>query len=458
MSQTPPLFDTKALHPDAAASIDADGEALLRVAETGSLRRQSSSEFKSRQTAAETITDADIVGEPLLTSADITGRTTSRYFPRDGKLVALRGEGYAALRRLVEKVRNARPFKEGLSEEFVEVEIFKWWRARLRHETDKSLSAQLLETCAAAVKRHKILVPLANIEIERAFVLGEVLVTPIGTALFDASETQSLARFPERADDIRASSQQLRRDFAHLTGVCADVIGEHDYAQARAMAVATDIADVLRFMSPAAISWDIVFACMPVGMEHEPARTTFDVTGGELRLISSGMISRAPFRWRVSAAELDGHMNDGFRNCAVFFESRPLAGFEKRVKTAISAYSQGIATSDIRSRLIYAMSAAEHLLLRDENEPIQAAVGDRMAFMIAKTVEDRLAVVANFKKAYALRSKQVHHLAGVSDEETLSVFFTNMFLMLTNAMDNMPRFKEHQDFLKAIDGFRSPRR
>lgn len=77
-----------------------------------------------------------------------------------------------------------------------------------------------------------------------------------------------------------------------------------------------------------------------------------------------------------------------------------------------------------------------------------------MAFMIANTVEDRLAVVANFKKAYALRSKQVHHLAGVSDDETLSVFFTNMFLMLTNAMDNMPRFKEHQDFLRAIDAIK----
>ena len=99
----------------------------------------------------------------------------------------------------------------------------------------------------------------------------------------------------------------------------------------------------------------------------------------------------------------------------------------------------------------YAMSAAEHLLLRDDNEPIQSNVGERMAFLIASEADKRREIVANFKKAYGFRSRQVHHLAMINYEDVLDCFFKHMFMMLTAAMDNMPHYKDHADFLDALD-------
>lgn len=443
-------FEPASLHPNAASSIDNDGRALIDARQVGTITRGRAA-FESRREAIAEITDADLTDEPLLAWSDLAGRPVGRYFPMNGQMVALRDDGYRQLRRLVEKVRAAKPFSIGLSDQFIEIEIFKWWRTEIRTGKHKPLSAHLLAVSAEAVSPRTLMVPLSNLEIERPFQLGDVLVTPVGTDLFDEFGADGVARFPDAAAEIRAEALKMRQEYSHLTAVCVDIVGEREFANQRAREIAADMADFFRFMSPAAASRNIVFACFPYGCEHEPTATVIEIADNKMAHFSSGLVDRSSLRWKLSFNELDGHMKDGFRNCAVFFGANPLSGFQRRVKTAIAAYAQGIAATDIRNRLIYAMSAAEHILLRDDNEPIQSNVGERMAFLIAKAADDRRAVAANFKKAYGFRSRQVHHLAKIEDEDVLDKFFEHMFLMLRSAMDNMPRFKEHGHFLDAID-------
>ncbi|HWV53106.1 hypothetical protein [Pseudorhodoplanes sp.] len=176
------FFDPTSLHPAAASAIDRDGQALIDAREVGTLTHGSPS-FKSRREVKGAITDDDLVGEPLLTWSNLAGQTVGRYFLRNGQLVALRENGYRLLRRLVEKVAAAKPFSSGLSDQFLEVEIFKWWRATVREEARIPLSAHLLTVCAEAVAPRRLLVPLSNLEIERPFQLGDVLVTPLGSRL-----------------------------------------------------------------------------------------------------------------------------------------------------------------------------------------------------------------------------------------------------------------------------------
>lgn len=444
------LFDRRALHGGAASALDRDGEELLEAKQVGNII-SSEPPFPSRRLVDQTITDADLIGEPMMAWSDLSGRTIGRYFPQGGRLVALREEGYTKLRRLVEKAQRAKPFSRGLSSTFLEEETFRWWRATLRGQTDAPLSTHLLDAAEAAVACHTLMVPLANIEIEDAFRLGDVLVTPMHRLSFERFGDVVIRDHPDRSDDVRAVRAELRRSLGHMTGVQVEVVGDLEHARERARAVAFDMADVLRLMSPAASTWNIVFPCVPHGCEHEPSATVLDLRGGNLGTISSGLLNPVTFRWKVTMAELDELMKAGFQGCAAFFSGRELTGFEQRVKTAVSAHSRGIASHDQRDRLVYAMSAAEHLLLRDASEPIQTGVGDRMAFLVAKDADTRQRVVANFRKAYGLRSRQVHHLASVDDEETLSAFFRDTWIMMLSAISNMHRFKEQADFVAALD-------
>lgn len=446
-----PLFDRESLHPGAAKALDRDGEALLTAGVVRPLPSPAPVAFESRREPVDTLTEADLVGEPLQAWADWAGQTLARYFVHDGHENALIDEGYKQLRRLVEKVLRTKPFSRGLSLTFVEEETFKWWRARIRDGGGSGLSSYLLDAAESAVDHHRILVPLSAIEIEHAFMFGDVLVTPIDAMMFDRMAAKAATKFPENAEQIRQAADRMRRDLGHLTAVGVEVVGEPTFARETAREVAFEIASVLRFMSPAAVSFNVTFSCFPHGADHTPMTTEILLKGDEISRVSTGILHSGFFNWKLLFAEIDHLMKQGFQNCAVFFEKAELTGFQQRVKKAITGYSQGVASYDVANRLIYAMSAAEHLLLRDASEPIQAGVGDRMAFITADTVEERKAVVANFKKAYALRSKQVHHLAGVDNEEVLTTFFRNMWVLLLQAIKSMPQFKEHSDFLDAID-------
>ena len=383
--------------------------------------------------------------------SDLSGQTVGRYFVRDKKIIALKENGYKQLRRLVEGVLRIKPFINGFSSQFLEEEVFTWWRSTVRGDTEIDLSTHLLDAAEAAMSRHTILIPLGNIEIESAFLFGDARITPMHLLPFDRFGDSAIDNFPERRQDIINKRERLKIEFSHLTGVQIEVIGDPQYAREQAHAAAFDIADILRLMSPAALTHNVTFLCLPHGCDHVPSTTNIEIRDGGLGSISTGILNPGLFQWRVTMRELDELMTAGFQQCAVFFSGRELTDFEKRVKTSISSYSRGVATYDRRDRLVYSMSAAEHLLLRDSNEPIQSSVGDRIAFMIANDTQSRQQVVANFKRAYNYRSRQVHHLSSVDDDETLSTFFHNMWVMLLSAISNMHKFENHQDFLSALD-------
>ena len=445
-------FNRDQLHKGAAQAIDKDGAALVDAREVAEPTPNESPAFKSRRNPSVTITSKEIVDEPLMAWSDFSGHCVGRYFYHHGEMIALQGDGYKKLRKFTEKVLAVKPFSYGLSETFVEVEIFKWWRAAIRDGISGTLSSHLLDESSRVFAKHQLMIPLANLEIERAFRIGDVLITPFDPSLFENFGKEATNLQSDQANYLLEYGRELREEFGHLTAVQIEVIGEPEFARDRARMVAADVADVFRVMSPAAVSWNVRFACFPLGLEHEPRSTVIELRDQKFGVIQTGLLHSPSFRWSVSSAEIQRIMKEkGFRNCAVFFVDEPLKDYHKRVKVALSAYAQAVGAMDLRNRLLYAMSAAEHLLLRNENEPIQTNVGERMAFLIAKEPSWRREILLNFKKVYGFRSRQVHHLASVDDEDALSTFFMNMWILMLTAIQNIPNFSDHRDFLEKID-------
>ncbi|PZQ20786.1 MAG: hypothetical protein DI569_14300 [Sphingopyxis macrogoltabida] len=399
----------------------------------------------------ETFTDKDIIGEPKLSYTDITGRTLARYFASEGHEVGLFDEGYDTLRRLVEHALKTKPFNHGLSSEFLEEQIFDWWIESYGADSPTSLADHLIATASAALAEHQLIIPISAVQIERPFRIGDVLVSPMNKKMLAEMGKVAKENNPEQADLIDKRINKFVRELGHLTGVQVKVFGEAEFAKAHAQRRAFQIAEMFRFMSPAAVSWNVAFPCLPHGCHNNRTTTVLTIADDMITNLSQGLLDYGMFSWRMTFAELDRDMNAGFSNFSAFFESAPLTPFQERVGKAISAFSEGVASHNVNNRLIYAMSSLEHLFLRDEQEPIQSGVGDRIAFLIEKDPGKRRAIVSNFKKAYALRSKQVHHLSTVDDEKTLSEFFKNAWMALLRAMELMPNFHTSIEFLDAIE-------
>ncbi|ATW02454.1 HEPN domain-containing protein [Sphingorhabdus sp. YGSMI21] len=443
-------FDRAALHENAAKSIDREGLALLGLGTKEPFKNRLPDPFPTRQ-KLKTITDKDIEGEPKLSYTDRTGRTVAQYFVRDRHEIGLFDEGYAALRRLVELTLKAKPFNKGLSTKFVEEQIFNWWKDAYGLDTPASLTAHLFEKADEAVSEHHLLVPLSAIEIERSFEIGDVLVAPMDLAMLKRTSDKAKEKNPDHAEIIDQHFDKLTSELGHLTVVHVKVVGEPEFAEGHAEQTAFQIAEMFRFMSPAALSWNVAFPCFPHGCYQRRALTTLIIVDDKINRHSQGALDHGLYSWRLKFVELDRYMKSGFSNFSVFFESSPLTQFQTRVGKAISAFSEGVATHNVNNRLVYAMSALEHLLLKNGSEPIQSNVGERIAFLIAEDVATRRAIIANFSKAYALRSKQVHHLSAVDDENVLAEFFKNAWLTLHRAMQLMSGYEKHADFIDAID-------
>jgi hypothetical protein len=443
-------FNPAALHQNAAEAINRSGVELLKLATRRPFYQRSPDPFPTRQ-ETETITNKDIIGEPRLAYTDITGRTVARYFARDGHEIGLFDVGYETLRTLVERTIKAKPFNKGLSPEFIEESVFDWWTASYGSDKPDSLAEHLLASTREAVGDHHLIIPLSAIEVERAFEIGQVLIAPMQKQLFIDMAATAKDKNPASAALIDKRFSEMANELGHLTAVHVKVFGEPRFAKSHAERMSFQVAEMFRFMSPAALTWNVQFPCFPYGCFSHRTTTVLTIADAKIAYLSQGILDYGMFSWRMTFAELDRAMKTGFANYAAFFEPVPLTSFKQRVGKAISAYSEGVATFNVSNRLIYAMSALEHLLLRNEQEPIQSGVGDRIAFLISRVADERRAIVANFKKAYTLRSKQVHHLASVDDEATLSEFFKNAWLALHRAMQLMARYEKHTDFLDAIE-------
>lgn len=450
MSRKANAFDPASLNAKAAEAIDADGLRLVDALKSRPFAPCTPAPFETRMPPTITL-HSDSSGPAVSAYADQMGRTAGWFFPKDREEIGLRGADYRDFRLVVEKILRARPFTAGISSEFLETEIFGWCRARYCGEEVASLSAWLLGRCRDEVRARQLAVPLAYVEVEAPFGLGKVVVAPLDPVVFDRADETFARNHPDASATSKESLSRMRSQLANRTVVLIEVVGEERFADQRAREVAADIALVLRFLSPSAISHDVTSKCFPLGQEYV-ARTTVLRLRNSDELVSS-MTQIDPFGfwdWKLTTDYLEKHKTI-LGSLAAYFEEKPLSDHQKRVWTALTIYGEAIATGDRSRRLTLAMSSAELLLLGGPGEGIQASVSDRMAFILAKDGQERRAIVANFKRAYQLRSRHVHHAKSVDDDDVLATFFLNMFSFMVAAITNAARFRDHASFLAAIE-------
>jgi hypothetical protein len=440
-------FDRGALHPAAADSFDRRGHNLLALFERRPPAPSPAEPFESRH-EAEVIhaVSSDPVGE----FCDASLQTTGWYFYDERELVALSGPGYRALRLLIEDIRRKAPFQHGFSQKFLEKAVIAWCRAYLTDETQAGLASHLLDACGQAHREHIYLVPLSHVEIERDFAIGDVRVITLSPKLFEEAARYARELHPQR-ESAGQSSEELGRRLANVPAVEVRTVGERRFARDRAFEVAGEVAGVLRFLSPASVSGLVPSPVHPLG--HEPIPTIqmlrvddSRLAGSETELLHIGLAG-----WKLSEREIERLTSGSLSNISYFFDGRTLNDFGNRVRHAFFGFCRAIGRYDAGDRLVGAISALEYLLIRDENEPLQYSVGDRLAFLTAHTRSDRIKAISTYKRAYSLRSGVVHRLEGIKEEEVADALFHLAFLAFYKAITGLSIFKTRDDFLNGLD-------
>ena len=128
--------------------------------------------------------------------------------------------------------------------------------------------------------------------------------------------------------------------------------------------------------------------------------------------------------------------------------------FQGKLLDALLLYLRSTREKDLAGRLVYMLVAIETILLKDENESIQQNVGERMAFVLANTLEARRAKVRHLTDAYRLRSKFIHHGETIAEIETVRTFMLDAWRLFIALVKASHRFDTKADFINHLDAMR----
>ena len=144
-----------------------------------------------------------------------------------------------------------------------------------------------------------------------------------------------------------------------------------------------------------------------------------------------------------------------FKRISHLFNVNSLNAFEKVFLNSVMLYSKAAFTSAPVEKLIYILAALESILLKNESEPIQQNLSERLAFFIAEELADRKHIIKTVKSIYAIRSKYLHHGHYTHSElGTMSDFMLLVFNFFMKLTANLEKFKTKDEFICEIDDYK----
>jgi len=383
-----------------------------------------------------------------------TGVDVAVGFVHDSGTVGLSDTSLHKYHELSEAVQRSQNVSSFLSTSFVEESLFEWLRKAYLGRNHQSFCAELLLRAQQDVRPCIIWVPIPFTSSTQDFVIGRIEFRVLTPDLMDQWFRAVLQDSPQDEDGAK------KRD--HVTSVYAKYQGflagtfscEAEPIRAKELAyghLANSLA-ILRLISPANFAPEIVSGAYEYGEKMISTQTYF-VTNPNLSISKEISTFLNPsIRWTVDQPQIDMLKSVEFSAVHGLLTQSNLNDFQRKLLDALVIYSKNTLRQELYDRLLYILVALESLLLKNESEPIQQNIADRIAFAIAKTAQERTSVVKTVKAIYDIRSRYLHHGAIRAENLTLvREFMELVWIMFFSLIQNAHRFKTPQQCVDALD-------
>lgn len=441
------------IHPSAQENINSKAGMLLSLLKIIQREPSLASSAVSEIPVTATITENEIIGEIQESSSDHAGRTTERYFQHNGNRVGLVSSDYQKLIALAESIQRIPSVRDRLSQDFIEEALFSWLKERYRGNfSEVPFMSNLQDAAKNNVKKITVFIPIASTVVEEPFEFCGITIQNISKSIIDEFVGDAKKVPAEYRDNVNKLFEDLRSEFQGRAAVKMQLECEPKYANDVGVEKARGITDLLGIYSRAVLIPDVKSVSKIKGTENIEQCTTITLMDSGGFQVTKQILDRASARhWMISKTDILE-----FRSCgldilsSIYLKQNP-SDFETAILNMSYLYSKAAFSSEPMAKLIYMLSALESTLLKNENEPIQQNLAERMAIFSAQELEKRKDIVKNVKAVYGLRSKYLHHGHSTNELEQIGRFFFNVWVFFVNLINSSNRFQTKEDFLAAID-------
>jgi hypothetical protein len=253
----------------------------------------------------------------------------------------------------------------------------------------------------------------------------------------------------EAKKDVTEYYNRLRSEMQGSLAAVVQITGEPRKAHEDGLRIAQMAVSLLRFVSPVNFSPRIRSFCTLLGEEAIAITNVLTLKNGDL-IEHSQAAEKGEHAWVIKPSDL-ALLPPSLLSLLNDLSSDHNTNYAKQLYDSLLIYSRNSTTKETSDKLLFILVALESMLLRDDNEPIQKNVGERMALITGTTVEERKEIVANLVEVYKLRSKFVHHGQSSEDIEPIRHFMVNAWVCFCNLLGWQKRFVTKGDLISWLE-------
>jgi hypothetical protein len=444
--------DKYAFTPDRSSALDAAADELLKKVRKIELPDRRDVAFFGERPISGTITDRDMVEEPLFWGFDTAGRHVFTFIYRDDGVFGLDESIFAEIQMLVDGVLKSQWAGKALSRSFIEKITIKWLQSKFKGVESQPFSKAVSTESEEAVKPLEFWAPIAFLEVETSFLLGPAEIAPFSKAKMDALEAKALAGAPASHENISQLFGQMRKRMQGLAAVVYRMEAEPVRIEEEGEALARIAIDLLRFFSPAAANFPAVCANALLGSEVTPTSNLLVLGDTSFNYSERNLLRSVP-NWQLPDGVVR-QMRPALDAIGKLVRPDGLSHFALSIRSSVTLFGTGATFVNLMERLTYSLSALEAVLLRHSAEPVEFNVAERASLLIGQERVSREDVVRKVREAYRLRAR--HDIAPLTPFELGSVgtFFRYAHQVVCVALANADTFGTVVEFVAFVEGIK----
>jgi Apea-like HEPN len=398
------------------------------------------------------LTGREVPSAPVNPAIGIAGNEVARYFPDLDPPVGLSGKSHEEFIELCQMLQDSESLRLRVSMTFMVETVFEWMRLRYQGKTSQPMAEYVAGRCESEIAEHEVWIPVAGTEVGTEIDMGKVVLKPVDQSRWQRWVAEWHSRRPEGVEAIQRFLSDIGTELVSVAAI--KVTAEPIRAVELALEETEDALSVLRYFSFANIHPQLSIYTTVSGKEHIERPRHMILRNG--LLISAGKTElnmRSRHAWRIDASLLTLMRERGFDTLVRLLgkEDDQRTEFQSSLMRAINIYSKSSLSQDLNDKLLYVITALEYILLKDSSESLQKHIGERMALLIGRSLEDRLEIIKGYKRAYALRSAAVHHGETLRNAEELTNFMRDAWHTFKKLIGESDRFLTKLELIESID-------
>ncbi len=437
------------IHPEAASRFDQLGIDLLSRLKPAAPTRPTSTVKPDIHPIAN-FTAEDVIGPIKMKSAIVNGEGDEVGRVIEELNLSVSGDDHKALKNLAAAMLRSSSIGKVASCEYLTDRIWEWLENSARGGVRAGVADHISDALDQDVTDHELWFPLHRVHCEIELQMGRVRFKTLDRRMMQRWHEAALACVPE--DTREKVTEYYDRFRSTMQGSLAAVVqltGEPRKAHEDGLRIAQMAVSMLRFASPVNFSPRIRSFCTLLGDDAIATTHVLTVKDGDL-IGRSQSAERGEHVWVIRPSDL-ALLPPTLLSLLSDLSSDHNTIYARQLYDSLLIYSRNSIAKETSDKLVFILVALESMLLRDDNEPIQKNVGERMALIAGTTVEERKAIVTNLGEVYKLRSKFVHHGQSPEDIEPLYHFMVNAWTCFCNLIGWQKRFATKDDLISWLE-------